>query len=365
MASALRGGKAISISCVRGVSPGWNFALGSPFHYCETESQLENIILNDSIQLTSEKLLGEAAVWRAIGAGWKQLYGSFQKLGVSFEWHDFVADDSFDWSSSFHPGSVEICLNLQGTGIVSLNGKRMEFTPRTGGFYCRGTERLKAVRNGGEQHQFITIEFSPEFLRQHLRESTSALHPLIREAVTKSQLSSGISSAIPLTNRQQQLLQSLKQPPVMLAAQFLWYQSKALELMMEFFFQSAAEDELFCMRQQTVARQRVKKVIQLLSDNLVKPPTLEEIGRSVGCSHFYLSRTFSSEMGMTIPQYLRQLRMEKAAELLKTGKFNVTEVALEVGYSSLSHFSTAFHETYGCCPGLYSLAPKSPIAKKR
>ncbi|MEI8080957.1 MAG: helix-turn-helix transcriptional regulator, partial [Actinomycetes bacterium] len=67
------------------------------------------------------------------------------------------------------------------------------------------------------------------------------------------------------------------------------------------------------------------------------------------------SRTFSREMGLTIPQYLRQIRMERAAELLKSGKCNVTEAALEVGYNSLSHFSHAFCETMGCCPGLYPL----------
>jgi AraC-like DNA-binding protein len=83
---------------------------------------------------------------------------------------------------------------------------------------------------------------------------------------------------------------------------------------------------------------------------------LEELGRLVACSPFYLSRTFSSEMGMTIPQYLRQLRLERAAELLKSGRFNVTEAAMEVGYSSLSHFSQAFHEHFGCCPGLYPVS---------
>ena len=46
---------------------------------------------------------------------------------------------------------------------------------------------------------------------------------------------------------------------------------------------------------------------------------------------------------------------ERAAELLKSGRCNVTEAAFEVGYSSLSHFSQAFHEMFGCCPGLYPL----------
>ena len=45
--------------------------------------------------------------------------------------------------------------------------------------------------------------------------------------------------------------------------------------------------------------------------------------------------------------------MERAAELLQSGKYNVTEAAMAVGYSSLSHFSQSFCQTMGCCPGLY------------
>jgi AraC-like DNA-binding protein len=40
---------------------------------------------------------------------------------------------------------------------------------------------------------------------------------------------------------------------------------------------------------------------------------------------------------------------------LVSWKFNVTEAALEVGYSSMSHFSQAFCQTMGCCPNLYPL----------
>jgi AraC-like DNA-binding protein len=41
---------------------------------------------------------------------------------------------------------------------------------------------------------------------------------------------------------------------------------------------------------------------------------------------------------------------------LRTGRYNVTEAATEVGYLSLSHFSKAFCETIGCCPVLYPAA---------
>ncbi len=148
----------------------------------------------------------------------------------------------------------------------------------------------------------------------------------------------------------------MRQPPVFQAARPLWYRSKVLQLMAEFFFERPEGDELFCDRQKRLARERVDKVAALLRANLAEPPGLEELGRRVGCSPFYLSRTFSVQMKMTIPQFLRTLRIERAAELLKSGKYNVTEAALEVGYSSLSHFSQAFCQTMGCCPALY---PKS------
>ena len=103
----------------------------------------------------------------------------------------------------------------------------------------------------------------------------------------------------------------------------------------------------------------------ILRRDPTNPPTLEQLGREAGCSPFYLSRTFSKETGQTIPQYLRQLRLERASGLLKQGRMNVTEVALAVGYSSLSHFSQAFHQQFGCCPGLYPMAtPTQQVAGK-
>jgi AraC-like DNA-binding protein len=185
---------------------------------------------------------------------------------------------------------------------------------------------------------------------------------LIRAATEGRNTESGVAVPAPLNARQRELVASLRQPPVLASAQALWYQAKAIELMGEFFFQAGTAEELFCHRQQRVARDRVDSVIGVLRRDLTTAPALEAIAREVGCSPFYLSRTFSKETGQTIPQYLRQLRMDKAAELLRTGRFNVTEVALEVGYNSLSHFSHAFHQTFGCCPGLYPMATPSQRA---
>src|ERR1051325_11714133 len=67
--------------------------------------------------------------WRDVGAGWQPLFGSFRGTGYSIEWHDFFARREFDWAASFHPGCIELCLNLEGDGFVEGRGARAEFAP--------------------------------------------------------------------------------------------------------------------------------------------------------------------------------------------------------------------------------------------
>jgi AraC-like DNA-binding protein len=201
----------------------------------------------------------------------------------------------------------------------------------------------------------VTLEYSREHLQQQFGGSEGDLTPAMREVIFPKRETSVVSMPQPMTAEQRAIVASLAEPPVPKAARILWYQSKALELMAHFLFEPK-DPELFCMRQKRVARDRVVRTKELLLRDLANPPTLEMLGQEVGCSPFYLSRIFSREVGLTIPQFLRNARMERAAELLRSGRYNVTEAATEVGYSSLSHFSKAFCETIGCCPVLYPAA---------
>jgi AraC-like DNA-binding protein len=294
----------------------------------------------------------EAVAWRAVPQGWRQLWGDFDRLGVALQWHDFRTERPLDWGQSFRPRSLEFCLNVAGRGAV---GDRGDYGPSTAGYYAVADEPLGASRRARDHHQFVTVEFSNRRLQEQLADCEADLDPQMRAAIFPAKERSIVSSAQPMTSEQRQVVASLLAPPVSKPAQSLWYESKSLELMSHFLF-APKDPELFCMRQKRVARDRVERTKELLGRDLANPPTLEMLGREVGCSPFYLSRSFSREVGRTIPQYLRKLRMERAAELLRSGRYNVTEAATEVGYASLSHFSKAFCETIGCCPVLYPMA---------
>jgi AraC family transcriptional regulator len=304
----------------------------------------------------SSQCAAEQDAWREVKNGWRPLYGDVDQMGLAVEWHDFRTAHSFNWGRTFHLRSLEFCLNLEGHGEVGAVGKtRSDYAPGNSGYYAIGDEPLPASRRAHDHHQFVTLEFSREHLQKQFVQNESDLEPEIRRVIFGDKDKNVVAPARPMSIQQRNVVATLADPPVAKAAQILWYQSKALELMAHFLF-TPKDPEFFCMRQKRVARERVERAKELLGRNLADPPTLEMLGQEVGCSPFYLSRIFSREVGLTIPQYLRNLRMERAAELLRSGRYNVTEAATEVGYSSLSHFSKAFCETIGCCAVLYPVA---------
>ncbi len=290
------------------------------------------------------------------------LFGGLTDAGIALRGHEFTTRGPLDWARHLDAEAVVLCLNLAGEGTV--RGTRlMRFEARTAGFFSTGAGGLRASRKGGQHHHFFTIDFSARWLRACLSACDGALHPLIEDFLSGTKAAADVAEVRPLPMSLEDLARKLVHPPVPQGARGVWYQGQVLQLMSEFFFERAGSDELFCDRQKRLAQERVQRVIAILRRDLAAPPGLETIGREVGCSPFYLSRTFSQEAGMTIPQYLRKLRMERAAELLREGRHNVTEAALEVGYSSLSHFSQAFCQIVGCCPGLYPLKAQ-PTANK-
>jgi AraC-like DNA-binding protein len=204
------------------------------------------------------------------------------------------------------------------------------------------------------RHRFITLECRRDWLLRTLAGHDEAVEPILREGLHRGNAPSAVSAPRPLSPAAIARCDELWKPPVLPPAFPLWFQARVLELVAEFFYPPA--DEFFCDRQKRLARERVGKAREILEARLAEPPSLEELSKLVGVSQFYLSRIFSQEMRTTIPQFLRQIRMEKAATLLQARTHNVTEAAFAVGYSSLGHFSKNFCEVMGCCPTLYPQA---------
>lgn len=81
--------------------------------------------------------------------------------------------------------------------------------------------------------------------------------------------------------------------------------------------------------------------------------SLNTVAASVGMSPSYFSSIFSREMGKTFVEYLTQIRMEKAKELLMCSSMKTSEIGYEVGYKDPHYFSYLFKKIQGCSPKDY------------
>ncbi len=95
----------------------------------------------------------------------------------------------------------------------------------------------------------------------------------------------------------------------------------------------------------------MKKVQKLLIEHMNEDDFgIQELCSSLGMSRSQLYRKFSSLTDTTVNQYLLNLRLAKARELLQTTDLNVSEVAYDTGFKNPSHFSRAFSNKYGVAP---------------
>ena len=82
--------------------------------------------------------------------------------------------------------------------------------------------------------------------------------------------------------------------------------------------------------------------------------TIDLIADEVGLSRVHLHRKMKDLTGQTPHDFIRKVRLKKAAELLQAGKMNVSEVTYTCGFSSPTSFSALFQKVYGVSPSQYS-----------
>ncbi len=97
-------------------------------------------------------------------------------------------------------------------------------------------------------------------------------------------------------------------------------------------------------------REKIIKAREVLLQHIGEPLTIKALSRKVAINECYLKKGFKELFGQTIFDFYQSQRMEHAKYLLYTKGLSVTDVSELLGYSSISHFSTAFKKLTGLKP---------------
>ncbi|NLK27926.1 MAG: response regulator [Clostridiales bacterium] len=97
----------------------------------------------------------------------------------------------------------------------------------------------------------------------------------------------------------------------------------------------------------------IVKAKAFINENYKKDISLEDVSRSVDISSYYFSKLFKEETGENFIEYLTNIRIEKAKELLEKQDISIKKICMETGYSDPNYFSRIFKKQVGLTPTEY------------
>lgn len=254
--------------------------------------------------------------------------------------------------------SISVCVMLSGRFELStVDGRRSEVVGRGDVWICTGEEgQARCIEPSGEFISGVGVELSASMLDAWFGAASCELTRPLEQVLEENQKNGGhvVEGAFPK-------VRSLpdSHPLIMSAKRLLLTERDTVCGRLS--FESCSLDFLSqaLMLNATVGgehpmsfsrKKAVEEAVCILNDEWGTPPTITALSRRIGINECYLKNDFRQRTGMTIGEYVRKLRMERALELIESGRFSVLQTAMFVGYSNPSHFSKAFKRFHGRLP---------------
>lgn len=122
------------------------------------------------------------------------------------------------------------------------------------------------------------------------------------------------------------------------------------------FHVKAHYDKILPARNKSAARDHVATAVKYVNDNYCHRLSVNEVASACFVSAHYLSNIFKKEMGISPQQYIIDVRIKRAKELLSIKHLSITDIANSVGYSDVLAFSKIFSKVTGVSPTNYRRA---------
>ena len=276
------------------------------------------------------------------------------------------------------PGSVKYAINrykknpqwdMEDTGVLvyhyEKNNPEANFLELrfcvTGNVYCREKQaecnycKLNASKTCIEKVNSLDVlsfSFSPVYLQQFAKAHNNPQS--LTDNVLAFNHTSSFSKMLPLCTKTRMAIEALLNHNYTdtLENIFINAQTQILLLYSMDCMLGEKEEAVFTCKflANEADREKIMKAREILLQHIGEPITIKALSRKVAINECYLKKGFKEIFGTTIFDFYQGQRMEHAKYLLYDKGLSVTEVSMMLGYSSISHFSTAFKKHTGIKP---------------
>jgi AraC family transcriptional regulator len=274
------------------------------------------------------------------------------------------------------PGSVNYAIrrykktnwNMDDTGMLVYHYEKNNPTANylelrfcvSGNVYCRQKQsecdfcKFSASKTCVEKVDSVDVlsfSFKPNYLTQFVK---SKKQLTITDGVLAFTHTTSFSKTLPLCGKTRMAIEALLNHNYTdtLENIFINAQTQILLLYSMDCMMGEKEEEVFTCKflANEADREKIIKAREVLLQHIGEPLTIKELSRKVAINECYLKKGFKELFGTTIFDFYQSQRMEHAKYLLYDKGLSVTEVSSLLGYSSISHFSTAFKKHTGIKP---------------
>ncbi len=244
--------------------------------------------------------------------------------------------------------------DIEDTGVVSYHKGIDDFIQLTY-FLIENEPQLQPLKHGKKEKtetiDIISVLFNPDYLKQFL---TSNQYKNTTDTILSFQQETSFVKTIQLCNKTQQSLRTIREHNYSHSLETIFIYAQ-LQMLLLYSLENCALDEkeehFVCkFLANDIDKEKIYKAKEILIQRIGNPITIKELSRKVAMNECYLKKGFKEIVGSTIFEFYQHKRMEYATLMLCEKGLNVTEVSDLLGYSSISHFSTAFKKHTGMKP---------------
>lgn len=131
------------------------------------------------------------------------------------------------------------------------------------------------------------------------------------------------------------------------------YSSEFLFLYLEMLLLEITKDGIFIYEDaksyEGISRD-IEEVLRFIGSNFASPLTLEDVAKKISLSDTYFSKKFKKETGTTFSEYLNNIRIRQAIQMLLTTDDSVTKISVNCGFNSSNYFKDCFKKIVGMSP---------------
>jgi AraC family transcriptional regulator len=276
------------------------------------------------------------------------------------------------------PGSVQYTIkrhlknpqwNIEDTGMLVYHyakdpGAEHSLELRfciAGNVYCKQKDtecnscRLNASHNCSERVEsvdLLSFRFSPVHLSQFVRPGKT--DDVVSENILQFKHKSSFTKILSLCSRTRMVLEALLNHSHTGSLENIYINAQTQMLLLYSLECMLGDKNVETFQCKFLAneadRTKISKAREVLLQHIGEPITIKELSRKVAINECYLKKGFKEMFGTTIFDFYQSQRMEHARYLLYEKGLSVTDVSMMLGYSSISHFSTAFKKHTGLKP---------------